>query len=120
MHCTSIGKALLAYQSPGDVDAVIEAGLPRLTANTITEPVALRRELEGVRRQGYAIDDREMYDYMRCVAVPVFERDSPVRMGISCSGPDSRFTHEYLERLREPMLRASRDLSRQLGGVPPS
>lgn len=120
LHCTSIGKALLAYQAPEDVEAVIAAGLPRLTANTITEPAALRDELEGVCARGYAIDDREMYDYMRCIAVPLFERDSPVRMGISCSGPDGRFTHEYLEWLREPMLRASRDLSGQLGGVPPS
>jgi DNA-binding IclR family transcriptional regulator len=119
LHCTSIGKALLAHQAEADVERVIEAGLPALTANTITEPAAFRRELRQVRERGYAIDDREMYDYMRCLAVPVFERDTPVRMGISCSGPDGRFTHEYLEHLRGPMLAASRELSRRLGGAAP-
>jgi len=117
LHCTSIGKALLAYQSAADIEALIEAGLPALTARTITDPDALRRELRLVRERGYALDDREMYDNMRCVAVPVFERDVPVRMGISCSGPDGRFTLQYLEWLRGPLLDASRDLSEKLGGA---
>ena len=56
---------------------------------------------------------------MRCISVPVFERDTPVRMGISCSGPDGRFTLDYLERLRAPMLAASRELSEKLGGEAP-
>ena len=120
LHCTSIGKALLAYQEDSTIEAVVSGGLPALTAHTITEPERLRDELGRVRAAGYAIDDRELHDDMRCIAVPIFERDAPVRMGISCSGPDSRFTLEYLEQLREPMLQASRDLSHQLGGRPPA
>ena len=116
LHCTSIGKALLAFQDVSTIESVIAAGLPALTANTITDPDTLLRELRLVREQGYAIDDRETDDDMRCISVPVFERDTPVRMGISCSGPDSRYTLEYLDRLREPLLAASRDLSEKLGG----
>ncbi len=116
LHCTSIGKAILAYQADGEIDRVIDAGLPALTPGTITEPAALRRELRQVRERGYAIDDHELHENMRCIAVPIFERDVPVRMGISCSGPDGRFTLEYLDRLRGPMLAASRQLSERLGG----
>ena len=116
LHCTSIGKALLAWQDAAEIEAVIAAGLPALTANSITQPEALRGELRLVRERGYAVDDREMYDNMRCIAVPVFERDVPVRMGISCSGPDGRFTLEYLAWLRGPMLAGARDLSEKLGG----
>ena len=116
LHNTSIGKVLLAYQDPGVIDAVIAAGLPALTAHTITQPEVLRRELASIRERGYAIDDRETSDHMRCISVPVFERDVPLRMGISCSGPDGRYTLEYLERLRGPLLAASRDLSEKLGG----
>lgn len=118
LHCTSIGKALLAYQPDEDVETVIEAGLPAMTEHTITEPEALRHELRRIRARGYAIDDQEFYDNMRCIAVPVFERDTPVRMGLSCSGPDSRFTLEYLDRLKVPLLAASRELSAALGGGP--
>ena len=56
---------------------------------------------------------------MRCISVPVFERDKPVRMGISCSGPVSRYTRKYLDRLRAPLLAASRDFSEKLGGKAP-
>lgn len=119
LHCTSIGKALLAFQEQDAVEAVIAGGLVPRTANTITEPEAFRRELRLVRERGYAIDDREMYDNMRCIAAPVFERDVPVRMGISCSGPDGRFSLDYLESLRGPLLAAARELSQRLGGEAP-
>jgi len=119
LHCTSIGKALLAYQGTGLIDTVIAAGLPRMAVNTIVEPESLRRELRLVRERGYAIDDHELADTMRCIAVPIFELQDRVRMGISISGPDSRFTVSHLEWLRGPLLAASQTLSEQLGGVAP-
>jgi DNA-binding IclR family transcriptional regulator len=120
LHCTSIGKALLAYQDAAFIESIVAGGLVGRTANTIVDDARLRRELEAVRRDGYAIDDREMYDNMRCIAAPVFERDAPVRMGISCSGPDSRFSLDYLGHLRDPLLAASRELSARLGGEAPA
>jgi DNA-binding IclR family transcriptional regulator len=117
LHATSIGKALLAHQEPHVIDAIIGAGLPRLASNTIVEPDALRVELGHVRDSGYAIDDHEFSDSMRCIAAPMFERDEHVRMGISISGPDSRFTMAYLAQLRDPVLAAAHELSEQLGGL---
>ena len=119
LHCTSIGKALLAWQEPQAVDAVIAGGLPRLAINTIVEPEALRRELRQVRERGYAIDDHELADTMRCIAAPVFERDGRVRMGLSISGPDSRFTFDHLQQLRGPLIAAAHELTQQLGGLAP-
>ncbi len=119
LHATSVGKALLAHQPTRVVDEVIAGGLPRLAVNTIVEPDALRRELRQVRERGYAIDDHELADTMRCIAAPVFERDGRVRMGVSISGPDSRFTFEYLEGLRGPVLAAAHDLSERVGGLAP-
>src|SRR3954470_9381295 len=59
-HCTSVGKALLAYQPPEFVKQVIELGLKRYTANTIVEPAALIEELGEIRQRGYSIDDEEI------------------------------------------------------------
>src|ERR1700674_1959995 len=56
-HCTSVGKALLAYQTPEVVRQVVDNGLKRYTANTITDPALLLEELSAVRGKGYAIDD---------------------------------------------------------------
>jgi DNA-binding IclR family transcriptional regulator len=118
LHCTSIGKALLAFQDVRYIEQIIAAGLPKIASNTITEPMDFRKELQRIRSQGYAIDDREFSDNMRCIAVPVFEGGGHVDGGISISGPDTRFTLEKLDELKAPLLEASWKLSEQLGGVP--
>jgi DNA-binding IclR family transcriptional regulator len=118
LHCTSIGKALLAFQDVRFIEKVIAAGLPHVASNTITNPDDLRRELHRIRSQGYALDDHEFSDNMRCIAAPIFERDGQVRMGFSISGPDTRFTLEKLEELKDPLLRAAWTLSERLGGTP--
>lgn len=118
LHCTSIGKVLLAFQEPSIIDRVVDAGLARFASNTIVDPEAFRRELRKIRMEGYALDDHEFADNMRCIAVPVFENGGVVRSGISISGPDSRLTIEKLYELKTSLMEASSTLSRQLGGIP--
>lgn len=117
VHCTSIGKILLAYQSRAFVEDVIACGLPLVAKNTITDPEVFRAELQRVRSQGYAIDDGEFADEMRCIAVPIFETGGKVKGGINFSGPHSRFTYEKLDELRELALKVARCLSEKLGGA---
>jgi len=95
---------------------VIRQGLVKLARNTITDPGRLRTELRKIRAQGYAYDDFEFADDMRCVAVPVFENDGFLAGGISLSGPSSRFTTQRLRELRDCALDAAGRLSRWLGG----
>jgi DNA-binding IclR family transcriptional regulator len=116
LHCTSIGKVLLAFQDTLLVEQMIERGLPKVARNTITDPQAFRAELRRVRSQGYAYDDLEFADDMRCVAVPVFEKGGRLKGGISLSGPSSRYTTEKLEELKAVAVAAARRLSQQLGG----
>lgn len=116
LHCTSIGKVLLAYQDSRVVEAVISAGLPKLAPNTITDPELLRQELARVRVQRYAYDDLEFAPDMRCLAVPVFEKSGEVPGGIAISGPSSRFDRAKLDDLRTIALDQATSLSRTLGG----
>lgn len=117
LHCTSIGKVLLAYQDPATIEAAILGGLPRFARNTITNPARLRDELRKVRAQSYAYDDMEFADDMRCVAVPVIEKDGRVTSGISLSGPATRYNRQKLRELRNCALAAARELSLSLGGT---
>ena len=117
LHCTSIGKVLLAYQDARLVEAVIARGLPKVAPQTITEPEAFRAELARVRAQAYAYDDLEFAADMRCVALPVFEKGGEVPGGISISGPSSRFDLAKLDALRLVAMPRGAELSRQLGGI---
>jgi DNA-binding IclR family transcriptional regulator len=117
LHSTSIGKVLLAYQDSAAIDAAILLGLPRFARNTITDPARLRAELRKVRAQGYAYDDMEFADDMRCVAVPVIDKDGHVMSGISLSGPASRYSRQKLRELRDCAMAAARELSLKISGT---
>jgi IclR family transcriptional regulator, acetate operon repressor len=72
LHCSAVGKAVLAELGPVEVSAILEeAGLPRKTAKTIVDPQALFRELAHVADRGYAIDDEEDTEGVFCVGAAV-------------------------------------------------
>jgi DNA-binding IclR family transcriptional regulator len=70
MHSTGVGKVLLAH-APDDVQEQVLRNLHRLTPYTITQPARLRRQLERVRRDGYATTGEEMTLGACSIAVPV-------------------------------------------------
>jgi DNA-binding IclR family transcriptional regulator len=87
-YCTALGKALAAYDDAA-TRAVISAPMPRKTAKTITEPVALWTELDRVRQAGVAFDRGEAYADLVCVAAPI--RGSGRAIGaVSVTGPAGR------------------------------
>lgn len=107
MHCTSLGKAMLAKLPPEQVDAIIEEhGLPRFTAETITTREDLFGELAEIREQEYAFDREELIDGLRCVACPVVRNDELLG-AISVSGPARRIEGEYFNEELPRMVRRS-------------
>lgn len=97
-YCTGIGKALLSTCRPEIVDNLMKTRLEPVTPQTITDPEQLRAELEKIRKCGYSIDDREHSNNVRCVAVPVFDRNGNLYGAISASGASSRFSQETMEK----------------------
>ena len=80
LHCTGMGKALLAHLPDDRVAAIVAAGLPGRTPATLTDPDVLRDDLRRVRERGYAIDDEENERNIRCIATVVPETTGhPVR-----------------------------------------
>src|SRR6185437_11666969 len=67
VHCTSVGKAILAFL-PEDraADVIRRIRFERLTHRTIVTQEALRTELEKTHRRGYAVDDEELEEGLRC------------------------------------------------------
>ena len=116
LHCTAVGKAMLAYMPESSVAEIIEQhGLPALTPKTITDKATLRRELEKVRQQGYAIDDLENEEGIRCVGAPIFDHGGKPVAALSVSGPAFRMTLERAEELGQAVQSTAQSISRQLG-----
>lgn len=118
LHCSSVGKVLLAYEDARLCEAVIAEGLEKLAPRTITDPDQFRAELRRVRAERCAFDDLEFADDMRCIAVPVFDARGEVPGSIAISGPASRFDLKKLEELRDIILPHADALSRELGWNP--
>jgi len=116
LHCTAMGKALLAFQDEDAREQLIaEAGLKPMTENTITDPELLRSHLALVRERGWALDDQENEPHIRCVGAPVRDIHDKVVAAISISGLATRFDGEYLLTIAELVRRAADELSQRLG-----
>lgn len=97
LHCISLGKAILAHLPRERVEEIVDRhGLEQFTPQTITSREELFDRLEVVRERGYAFDDEEKIEGLRCVAAPVLG-DSEVLGAVSISGPSSRMRGERFE-----------------------
>lgn len=107
LHCIALGKAILAHLGERRVDEIVDRhGLPKFTERTITTREELFDELARVRERGYAIDDEEKIEGLRCVAAPV-RTSSEVLGAVSVSGPSSRMEGEWFEEELPAMVKRS-------------
>ncbi|MDQ2801422.1 MAG: IclR family transcriptional regulator, partial [Pseudomonadota bacterium] len=116
LHCTALGKVLLAFQAEPAREALIgRLRLDSFTRRTIAEPARLREGLQEVRRTGSAVDDEEFSVGVRCIAAPVRRHDGAVAGAIGISGPSPRVTNARLAEW-DAVLREQADaLSVRLG-----
>ena len=115
-HATNLGKVLLADLSRERVEAIIaERGLAAYTPQTITDPGELEADLELIRRRGYAVDNEEYDEGLRCIGAPVRDHSGHVVAALGIGGPVTRITPERVEELGALVMTAARGLSRRLG-----
>jgi DNA-binding IclR family transcriptional regulator len=118
IHCTGAGKAMLADYTDREFDRFynIKAPLQSYTVNTMVDPQKLKEEMLLIRHNGYALDNGELEDGVRCVAVPVRNFENKVIAAVSVSGPDTRLTDDFIHDSLIPEVQAaSAKISERLG-----
>lgn len=118
MYCTSLGKVILAHYPTHLVEEIARAGLPKRTPYTITSPEALHAELEHVKSQGFAIDEQENEEGVRCAGAPIFNYTGKVIGAISVSGPASRLTRKRSIEIGSQASAAALEISKRMGYRP--
>ena len=117
LHCTGLGKSLLAYSTEEIVEQLLAQKLEAVTDRTITDPDDFRRELASIRHQGYAVDDQEITRGIMCAAAPVFGFDGKVMCAVSITFPaylnDDRGIEPEIEAIRKCANQISDSLSRR-------
>jgi len=116
LHCTAVGKAILAFFTDKQFDQMIKAmGLAKFTENTITDRQRLEREMIVIRQRGYAVDNSEHEEGVRCIGAPIHNHEAEVMASISVSGPSQRMTPERDEEVGKLMKSKTAEISRRLG-----
>ena len=118
VHCTGVGKAILAFQPAPVIARILAAPLERFTEATITEPARLRANLAGIRAAGFAVDEGEHQPGLRCVAAPIRDGIGRVVAGISLSGPGWKLPATEIEAASRLVRHSARTISTALGYRP--
>ncbi|WP_237724682.1 IclR family transcriptional regulator [Deinococcus alpinitundrae] len=119
LHCSGVGKILLAWRSEEEVRQKLGSGpYPAYTPHSISTLPAFLQELGKVRAAGYSLDDEERELGVRCVAVPVRDQSGQVAASLSLSAPTSRFNQAHVEQVAERLTQAAGQVAARLGVGP--
>ena len=115
LHCTAVGKVLLAHAEARIFEATVALGLAALTGTTITDAGSLRRELVLIGQRGYAFEEEEAEPGLRGVAAPVRDFSGQAAAAIGISGPTHRMSKKVLLSYARDLLDVSNAVSQRLG-----
>ena len=116
VHVSSLGKCLIAWEGPQALDLLLAGpGLPPVSQRAITTRAAFEAELAKVRIQGFALDDQESLEGLRCVGAPIRAAGGAVVGAISMSGPADRVSEARLPEITEAVRRAAEQISQLCG-----
>lgn len=117
-YCTSVGKAILAWQPQEVVDGVIERGLERFTDTTLATPEALIANLQLIRQRGYSIDEGEHQPGVRCIGAPIRNHHGRVFAAISITNSAWKLAADSVPELSKVVIYHADQISRSLGYQP--
>jgi len=115
-YCTGLGKSVLASIPEEELEEYLKSvKFQSHTPKTITTKKSLKEELRKTQERGYAIDDEELAQGLRCVGAPVFDFRGYPLYSMSVSGPAMRLTLERIEDIQEHVREICMELSNYLG-----
>jgi len=117
LHTNAPGKILLAYDESGLIEQLDKSDMPKLTRNTISDKRLLKKHLEKVRQQGYAIDDMENAEGVICYAVPIFNYENKVVGTIGLSSLTFNYSTEKMIKELGPLVNKAGKMASQIMGV---
>jgi IclR family KDG regulon transcriptional repressor len=113
--CTAEGMCLLASLAEAELAALLKTPRVQRTEKTLVGEAEIRRSLDEVRKNGYAVEDEESEEGTRCIAAPVQQADGRVVAAVGLAGPRLRMKKRLFPTLIPQLLSTAKQISRQMG-----
>jgi DNA-binding IclR family transcriptional regulator len=118
IHCTAVGKAILAAMPPARVEEMLlKLDGQRFTRRTMTNREALLKELERTSHRRYAVDDEEREEGVRCAGVAILNPRGEAIAALSVSGPSSRMTLHRIPQIAGKLMICAEGIQRDLNYI---
>lgn len=104
IHCSATGKMLLSLLALDNNALLSKLKLNKRTDKTITNLEDLKSELLLTKKRGYAIDDEEYHEHVRCLAAPVFDKTGRAVAAIGITAPSIRFEKKRVPEIAKIVL----------------
>jgi len=114
-YTTADGKIIICYQNKDKIKNYLPKRIPQYTKNTITNKGEFIKKLEEMKKNGYAIDNEEYVEGLKCVAAPIFDHNGKVRFSLSTTGPAFRMDEERIKELIVIIREAANEISHRIG-----
>lgn len=114
-YTTADGKVLLSYLEEGKLKKYLPKKIPQFTKNTITRKADFVKRLIEIKKNGYAIDNEEFVEGIKCVAAPIFDHNGNAKFCLSTTAPAFRMNDEKILDLVAVIKEAADEISRNIG-----
>ena len=119
IHCTAVGKAILATMPRPRVEELLQVlRLEKFTPHTMTSRDALLKELDRTSRRGYAVDDEEREEGVRCAGMAILDGRGDAIAAVSISGPSFRVTMQKIPAIAGKLMTCVKGIQQDLGFLP--
>ena len=112
LYCTAAGKAMLAYLPKDEVEKILHiSGMKKYMKKTTVDKDELFKELEEIRKKGYAVEKEEFEELINAVGIPVLNKYNQPVASVSVVGPIMRFTDPKIKECLPFLLEKSKEMS---------
>jgi IclR family acetate operon transcriptional repressor len=114
VHCSSMGKALLAFEAQNGPADLAQIPFTAVTSNSITSVEELLEDLDGVRGRGYSIDDEESILGVSCVGAPILDASGRAVAAMAVQAPTARMTPDRSTELGARIVVVAAEVARTM------
>ena len=116
LHCTSLGKTLLAFQPEDEQARIVQKiKMTLFTSRTITSKQELIEKLKIIKKQGYALDRREIEEDVECIGAPILNHLGNAIAALSISGPQRKIGTPLEKQFIQDVVKAAATISGKMG-----